>query len=267
MSRRRHGDPKSGGMAPMYEGPEVLTALLRKAGSPHPTEEVADKFRRAQAAGEPRSAVIPTLFPDEPRFPTPEDARRLYANLFGLWARLEAGFGLEDDAPAAVEEAERVPAAQLPPRGTELGRELTPDLVEAVWRHLAALPERELDRRRDRFMNVQPDLAAWLDAVPLPEEGGLAAADLVFEAWAMFDHAFGERLGPARYQDLAAVEREPPPLEAVQPAFAVYALEQLDLVSDEDTAFGEAQRAQVERAVAAAVAVLTGAVKGGGAEA
>src|SRR5512141_2816101 len=103
MSRRRGpgGDP---GVAPIYEGPEVLTALLRKAGSPHAADEVAERFKRAQAAGEARSAVIPALFPEEPRFDTPQEARRLYGNLFGLWGRLAAGLGTHDDTPEVVPE-------------------------------------------------------------------------------------------------------------------------------------------------------------------
>jgi hypothetical protein len=264
MSRR----PKmragaTAGIAPVYEGPEVLTALLARAGSPHGAEEVAAAFRRALQAGESRAEVIPGLFPDEPRFGSPDDARRLYSNLFGLWTRVEAGLGVEDDdAPVLVPDA---PAASpsLPGRGTAIGRQLTPDLVDAVWRHLAALPERDLRRRRDRFANAQPDLSAWLDAVPLPSAGGLAAADLAFEAWAMFDQGYGDRLEAVDFNDLIAVEKEPPPLESVQPAFAAYASEQLDVVQDEDPAFGDPERAQVERAVAAAVATLTGAVRGG----
>jgi hypothetical protein len=258
MTRRNRGREAAGGIAPVYEGPEVLTALLAKAGSPHTAEEVAARFGAAQKAGEPRGAVIPGLFPDEPRFGSPEDARRLYGNLFGLWGRLAAGLGPHDDAPEVVAEPELPP---LPERGAHDGDVLPADLVEAVWKHLAAAAPRELQRRRDRFMNVQPDLVAWLDAVPLPETGGLTATDLVFEAWAMFDQAHGDRLEPVTYRSLRELEDEPPPLEETQPPFAAYAAEQLDVVEDEDDAFDEAARAQVERAVAAAVAALGGAVR------
>jgi hypothetical protein len=230
-----------------------------KAGSPHDAAAVADAFGRAQAAGEPRSEVIPALFPNEPHFESPDAARRLYANLFGLWARLAAGLGPHDDAPEVAPEPPPAPA--LPDRGASPGTAVTADLVEAVWRHLAAAPPREVQRRRDRFQNVQPDLAAWLDAAPLPESGALAALDLVFELWAMFDQAFGERLGAVEFQELRALEQEPPPLEESQPAVAAYVAEQLDNLADEDAAFGEAQRAQVERTLAAVVAALGGAVR------
>ena len=247
------------GIAPVYEGPEVLTALLARAGSPRDAEDVADAFRRAQEAGEPRAAVIPGLFDEEPRFESPDAARRLYGNLFGLWARLAAGLGPHDDAPEVSPEP---PVAQpLPERGAAPGAVVPADVVEAVWRHLAAAPPREVQRRRDRFQNVQPDLAAWLEAATLPAAGALAALDLAFEAWAMLDQAFGDRLAAVDFATLRALESEPPPVEESQPALAAYVAEQLDNLADEDPAFGEPERAQVERTLAAAVAGLGQAVR------
>lgn len=264
MSRRGRRRPASspgdaGAVAPVYEGPEALEALLARAGTPLAIGELADRFARAVAAGEPRAAVIPALFAEEPRFASPDEARRLYANLFGLWARIAAGLGPHDDAPELVPEPP--PAPPLPERGLSPGRELTVEVVDAVWRNLAAASPREAQRARDRYAGAQPDLAAWLDAVPLPEAGALAAADLVFEAWAMLDQAFGERLGAAPWRLLRALEAEPPPLETTQPALAPYAAEQLDVVGDETAGFGPAERAQVERAVAAAVAALTASLR------
>jgi hypothetical protein len=243
----------------VYEGPEVLSALLSRAGSPHDAVAVTEVFRRAQAAGEARAAVIPGLFSDEPRFESPEAARRLYGNLFGLWARLAAGLGPHDDAPEVAPEPPPPPA--LPARGAAPGTTVPADVVEAVWRHLAGSPPREVQRRRDRFQNVQPDLSAWLDATPLPAAGALAALDLVFELWAMFDQAFGDRLGVVEFATLTGLEQEPPPAEESQPAVAAYAAEQLDLLADEDPAFGEAERAQVERTLAAAAAALSRSVR------
>jgi hypothetical protein len=263
MTRRnrggRGGGETAGGIEPVYEGPEVLGALLARAGSPHGAEEVTAIFARAQKAGEPRASVIPALFADEPHFESPDAARRLYGNLFGLWGRLAAGLGPHDDAPEVVPEPAELPP--LPERGAVEDVILPAELVEAVWKHLAAAAPREVQRRKDRFMNVQPDLVAWLDTVPLPETGGLAATDLVFEAWVMFDQGHGERLEAVTYRDLREAEEEPPPLESTQPALAAYVAEQLDLVLDEDPAFDAAARAQVERAVAAAVAALTAAVR------
>jgi hypothetical protein len=258
MSRRR-GPGQEGAWVPaVYEGPEVLTALLRKAGSPHSAEEVAERFQRAQAAGEARSTVIPGIFPQEPRFETPEDARRLYGNLFGLWSRLAAGLGARDDMPEVVPEPEE--AEPLPERGSLPGDVLTAEVVESVWTGLADASPRELQRRRDRFMNAQPDVMAWLESVPVPDVGSLALQDLAFEIWTMFDQAFGERLGTVEFRDLRDLEKEPPPLAEVQPALWTYISEQLDLSGEEDAAFDAAVRAQVERALSSVAAVLTAAV-------
>lgn len=265
-SRRRGSKGKGtgapGGIAPVYEGSAALDGLLARAGSPHDAAAVAEVFRRALAAGEQRAAVIPGLFPEEPRFDSPDAARRLYSNLFGLWARLSAGLGPHDDAPEVADEPP--PPPPLSERGATPGTVVPADLVEAVWRHLAASAPREVQRRRDRFQNSQPDLGAWLDATPLPDSGALAALDLVFELWAMFDQAFGDRLGVVEFAALSELEKEPPPAEESQPAMAAYAAEQLDLLADEEAGFGEAERAQVERTIAAAVAALSAAVREAG---
>jgi hypothetical protein len=252
MASRKRSREAPEATAGGYEGPEVLTALLARAGCPHGTEEVAEHFRVAAAAGEPRSDVIPALFPDEPRFDTPDAARRLYANLFGLWDRVAAGLGVDADAPALAE-----PAPVAPDRGSVEGRVLPPDFVEACWRWLAALPGREMTRLRDRFQNLQPDLDAWLGEVEVPDSGGLAAHDLVFETWAMMDRAFDDRLGDVEWKELRDLEAEPPALESVQPSLAAYVAEQLDNLEDEDDAFGLTERAQVERVIASAGAALT----------
>ena len=264
MSRRRGGGrgagaDATGGLAHVYEGPEVLGELLRRAGSPHRADEVAAIFRRAHDVGEPRALVIPGLFPAEPHFDSPDAARRLYGNLFGLWDRISAGLGAHDDAPELVPEPP--PPPPMPERGSAEGDDLEPDLIDAVWRDLAAAAPRDVQRRRDRFANAQPDLVAWLEGSPLPDSGGLAAMDLAFESWAMFDQAFGDRLGPVDYRDLRELEREPPPLEETQPALATYVMEQLDNLADEDPAFGAAERAQVERVLASASAALTDAIR------
>jgi hypothetical protein len=260
VSRRRgRGGEAPAGIAPVYEGPEVLSALLGRAGSPHDAEQVAAAFARAQKAGEPRSAVIPGLFPQEPQFDTPDAARRLYSNLFGLWARLAAGLGPHDDAPEVVPEPPPLP--ELPERGSVPGDLVPADLVEAAWRSLAAAAPREVQRRRDRFQNVQPDLLAWLEAAPLPEAGALAATDLAFETWAMFDQAFGDRLAAVDFKELREVANEPPPIAEAQPAIAAYVDEQLDNLADEDPAFGPQERAQVEKVIAAISAALTVAVR------
>jgi hypothetical protein len=220
---------------------------------------VAARFASAQQAGAERAATIPGLFPAEPRFASPEEARRLFQNLFGLWERVDRG-GL--GAVAAVGES-KVPddgpspePPPLPERGTTPGERVLPGIVEAVWQHLAGLPPHEQRRVRHRFESSQPDLVAWLAAVPLPESGAQAALDLILEAWAMLDQAFGDRMGCASWKVLTEKAQEPPPLEADQPALAAYVAEQLDLLAEEDVTFGPEERAQVERVVATASAAL-----------
>jgi hypothetical protein len=256
---------KEGEITHEYEGPDVLSSLLGRAGSPYNADEVAERFQLAQGGGEDRSDLIPALFPDEPRFDSADDARRLYGNLFALWDRLASGLSVAEDAPAATPEpvaAEPVAPAKpsLPPRGAARGNQLPPAVIESVWKYVDALSDRERRRLRDRFEGSQPDLVAWLDAVPLPDEGTLAAHDLVFETWAMFDVAFGARVTAVEFRDLRALESEPPPLEASQPALAIYVGEALDLVAEEDPGFGAAQRAQVERLVATVADALADAL-------
>ncbi|HET6922738.1 MAG TPA: hypothetical protein VFI16_06285 [Anaeromyxobacteraceae bacterium] len=254
--RRRRPESPDAGVAAIYEGPEVLSALLARAGSPLEAEEVAERFAAAQAAGESRGEAIPALFPGEPRFPSPDDARRLYGNLFGLWNRIQAGLGPSDDAPEVA-----APPVSAPERGLHGPGPLAADFVEQMWQYLAFAPEREGRRLRDRFQNGQPELAAWLDGVALPESGGLAASDLVLEAWAMFDQGFDDRLDKVAWKEIKALEAEPPPLESEQPALGAYVAEQLDNLADEEPAFGAEERAQVERVVAAAAAALGRAVR------
>ncbi len=262
MARRPKRGPggssfRDAGIPNVYEGPHVLSALLERAGSPLSAADVASRFRQAQGAREERGDVVPSLFPVEPRFGSPDEARRLYGNLFALWDRIGAGLSISDDAPAV---AEPLPAAalavHLPPRGAATGRQLTPALIEAVWKHLDLLPERERRRLLDRFETAQPDLFAWIEAVALPDEAALAARDLAFETWAMFDVAFGDRVGRVEFQELRQLESEPPALESSQPALAAYVAEALDLVAEEDPNLGASARAQVERVMATAAEAL-----------
>ncbi len=246
----------------------MLSDLLASAGSPFGAEEAAERFRQAQAGGQERADAIPPLFPDEPRFTSPDEARRLYANLFGLWNRVAAGLSASDDLPApgaassvpteVAPEAEEgpAPAPKLPERGAAPGRELAADIVEAVWKRLDALPEREQRRLRHRFESAQPDLVAWLDAAALGDGAGIAAQDLAFETWAMFDVAFGDRVGAVPFTELRDLEDEPPSLETTQPALAPYVAEVLDLLAEEDEGFDATHRAHVERVMATIAAAL-----------
>jgi hypothetical protein len=243
-----------GGVEAIYEGDEVLGALLARAGSTAGAAEVAQRFREAQASGEPRGAVIARLFEREPRFASPDEARRLYGNLFGLWQRVERGASNGAATAAAAPRSPTLPP--LPPRGSEPGPELPEALVDGMWRHLDALPPRERRRLRDRYEAAQPDLTAWLEALPLPDVAAVAAQDLAFELWAMLDQAFDDRVRAARFSDLRELERGPPPVAERQPAMAAYVDEVLDLVDEESGALAPEQRQAVARAMEIVVAAL-----------
>jgi hypothetical protein len=251
---------RAGGLPAVYEGPDELSALLARAGSPHDADAVAERFREAQRLGEERSEAIPALFEEEPHFATPDEAKRLYGNLFALWDRISRGLSISREAPEEPAPAAEAEATKLPPRGTMAGHLLPAPLVDAVWKHLDALTDRERQRLRDRFGSAQPNVTAWLEALTLPESAALATNDLAFEAWAMFDVAFGDRVGTVPFQALRATHAEPTPLEGTQPALATYVAEALDLVAADDASFGAAPRAQAERVLATVAEVLTGAL-------
>ena len=269
MSRRsKRGQARASevDLPEVYEGPAVLSELLARSGSPFGTGDVADRFREAQAAGRSRGDTVPALFRQEPHFASPEEARRLYSNLFGLWNRLLAGLSITEDPPEGTpantpSAAGQGAAPPFPRRGAAMGDELSSEIVEAVWKHLDGLPEREQRRLRHRFESAQPDVVAWLDTTSLSDAAAIAAQDLAFEAWAMFDVAFGDRVRAVQFAALRELADEPPALEATQPALAAYVGEVLDLLGEEDESVGVAQRAHVERVVATISAALVDALE------
>ncbi len=85
MGRRDRRVRDAPGFAHRFEDAEVLAELLAAAGSPLTPEEVLERFRAGRAEGAEAGEVIPALFPEAPRFPHPDVARRLFQNLLGLW--------------------------------------------------------------------------------------------------------------------------------------------------------------------------------------
>ena len=59
MSKRERRSSGAPGIAPEYEGPQVLDALLARAGCPLGATEVEERFREAIAAGIERSDAVP----------------------------------------------------------------------------------------------------------------------------------------------------------------------------------------------------------------
>ncbi|HZW89373.1 MAG TPA: hypothetical protein VFF12_09865 [Myxococcaceae bacterium] len=168
-----------------FESPEVLADLLDIAGSPLEPEEVLRRFRNGRAEGVEASEVIPTLFPEQPRFPNPDIARRLFQNLLGLWdASASPAFRLPA-TPVPRHRPEKVPAPG--PAGG-----MGPDraYVEAVRTWLAT-DRRARDRLADSFENRQDALLGSLDERGLSDEGWGVLRQLAFELHAVLEHADG----------------------------------------------------------------------------
>jgi hypothetical protein len=169
-----------------FESPEVLVELLGIAGSPLGPEEVLRRFRNGRAEGAEAGEVIPTLFPEPPRFPSPDVARRLFQNLLGLWdAAQSPEFRLPSGTDAPRARPEKVGAPGPPgPSGPDVG------YVQAVRAWLAS-DSRARDRLTDSFENRQDALLGSLDERGLSDEGWGVLRQLAFELHAVLEHADG----------------------------------------------------------------------------
>ncbi|RPH72136.1 MAG: hypothetical protein EHM78_04475 [Myxococcaceae bacterium] len=187
MSRRERRSRDEPGFVHRFEGPEVLAELLGIAGSPLEPEEVLRRFRAGRAEGAEAGEVIPTLFPEAPRFPSPEVARCLFQNLLGLW-------------DAAQSPEFRLPSRSVAPRRTHPEKVVIPGLpgptgpdfayVQAVRAWLAS-DRRARDRLSDSFENRQDALLGSLDERGLSDEGWGVLRQLAFELHAVLEHADG----------------------------------------------------------------------------
>jgi hypothetical protein len=216
----------------IFEGAEILDALLRSTGSPLSTHDVLGRMQTAIAEDGFPGDVIPRLFENEPRFADPVIARALYGNLLGLWDLLSQG---EDpaalgrlplqtggDAPDGVQTPVRPRRAARPPpppRRPEPFGEAGPDLdfVESAWQYLA-VADRERERLAHSFENRQDALLGALDELELPDEADAVARTLLFELHAMLELGWGARV---RRLSSADLRTEPSP-HLIPPALAAY---------------------------------------------
>lgn len=203
----KRGGPKREGIGASrlpraYEGRAALAGLLAQGGASMSADEVEQAIREAQAEGEPPGEVFDLLFEEEPRFPSPETAARLYGNLFGLWDRIAAG-GEVEPAPRAAAPGE-VTRAPAPKPTTE--RPLPGEFVEAAWRHLADLSDKEIVRLGHRWENCQPELSEQVRLDAGESDVAVDTADtLAFELWAMLDLARGgARIRPVLREEYEA---------------------------------------------------------------
>lgn len=231
-----------------YEGQAVLAQLMASVGSVLSPDDVKDLFVQAQKAGERPAQIFPELFDGEPHFGSPEEARRLYGNLFGLWDRLAAG---KPPEPRGADDAAAPPPPAPPPAPIE-GSELSDAFVEEGFAAITTLPPREARRLRDRFDQRESELLEvirLLGVAPAAEE---AAGDLAFELWLLCTWAFAERVGRTTFASLRSAKPA-----GTQPALQRYISEWLSEAElEEDGALLPADRARIEPVLLAAAEQL-----------
>lgn len=181
-----------------FEGAAVLADLLEEGGSPYGPEEVLGQFRQARKSGLAPSDVIPTLFPEEPRFRDPGQARRLFQNLLGLWDLCQDDVNLQLAGP-------RPKTARPLPPGPWAGATPTSAWVETARRFLAQ-DARARTRLLHSFENRQDSLLTFLDEQALSDEGYGVLQELAFELHAMLE--LGCRAAPGRVNP-AALTKSP----------------------------------------------------------
>jgi hypothetical protein len=234
MAQRDSG----GDLSRVYEGAPVLEALLAAVGAPHPAEAVKALFKEAQLAGALPSEVFPGLFEAEPKFASPEAARRLYGNLFGLWDRIAAG---QLDEPRSRSEKAAPPPPIPPP--PEVEGALIPDgFVQAALGALTTLPEKERTRQRDRFEQRESELCDAIRQMNLSPGAEQAGLDLAFEVWLLCGWSLGARAGRC---DFSALQKPTP--QGSQPALDRFIAEWLgEAELDEEEPLSASERQKLE---------------------
>jgi hypothetical protein len=174
-----------------FEGRAALDPLLLRSGTVADTEDVVEAFTQAARDGVPAPVVIQALWEDEPRFESPEEARRLFANLLALHDLVVAGAAIDLSLPSRPLQRER--AARPEPFGAD-GPEA--GFVEAAWRFLEDHPK-ERQRLDHGFENRHDALLSWLDLQGLSDEAFVLAVGLLSDLHAMCEVG-GHACVPAR---------------------------------------------------------------------
>jgi hypothetical protein len=223
-----------------YEGPQVLDALLRESGCELTDEDVRAEFEAALEEGTPANEIVELLWEAEPRFASPEQARRTFSNLFGLY-----------DAMANEAAAELVVLEEESP---DPAQPLRASFVDRAWALLDELPRPELKRADDRFDNLQADVAAFLfETLSAAEVGEVAlevAEDLAFQTWWLLTHARGpESVARPSLRDLKKARTDELG-EETEPALADFVSATLwEAAADEERPLPEADIPAVESAL------------------
>jgi hypothetical protein len=239
-----------------FEGAQTLDGLLDLAGSPMDTAEVLARMQAARADGTRYSDLIPTFFEEEPRFGSPEIARRLYQNLLGLWDLVEEGKSvrLEDEGPRPPRPKKVKPTPPVPFHPGEP----TAEFVEAAWRYVED-DEKARTRLTHAFENRQDAFLGALDAAGLTDEGYGVARHLLFELYAMLELGWPPGLTPVNPAALEA-DTEAPPVPQPLQAYADEAL--FEAEQDEEQPMAAQELEAVRRLVRRGLAALWSARKG-----
>lgn len=238
-----------------FEGAQMLDGLLEMSGSPYDTAEVLARMQAAHAKGRPHSDVIPDLFEEEPRFPSPDVARLLYQNLLGLWDLVEEGRAVRLEDGPRPPRPKKVKAT-LPPAFHP--DEPTGEFVEAAWRYLED-DEKARTRLMHSFENRQDALLGALDAAGLTDEGYGVARHLLFELYAMLELGWSPGVASVRPAALVADTTAPP----VPQSLRTYADEALfEAEQDEEQPLTAQELEAVRTLVQSGLAALWGARKG-----
>lgn len=238
-----------------FEGPLTLDGLLDLSGSSLDTAGVLARMQAAQAEGTAYSDVIPTFFEEEPRFPSPEIARRLYQNLLGLWDLVAEGKPVRlDDGPRPPRPKKVKPPAPTPFHPGAPSAEF----VEAAWRYLED-DEKSRTRLTHAYENRQDALLGALDAAGLTDEGYGVARHLLFELYAMLELGWPPGLTPVNPAALEA-DTEAPPVPQPLQAYADEAL--FEAEQDEEQPLTSQELEAVRRLVRRGLAALWSARKG-----
>lgn len=153
-----------------YEGQSVLNTLLEASGCELSEEEVIEEFRCGVEEGSEPSDIIPLLWEREPHFQSPDDARRTFSNLFGLWDIIQ-----KEQVGDLIT---LIPA-------TDIERPLTPAYTEQLWKAFGRLSDGDFKKTQSRFENQSDGLGQYLLGAlsSLSSHGIEISFQLAFESW------------------------------------------------------------------------------------
>ncbi|MCA9538189.1 MAG: hypothetical protein KC620_04845 [Myxococcales bacterium] len=240
---RAHADDRR--LPRHFEGPEILAELLEASGCDLTVDDVVEEFQCAVEEGTAAHEVIPLLWELEPKFRSPDAARRTFSNLFGLW-----------DEVAADARGELISLEGLDPDAP-----LKPEHVDRAWFELDELDRPAWRKARDRFDNLQFDLHSFVfeHLAGLTDVAIETALDLTFETWWICERLRGaDRVPrPSRAALDAACELDVEAEAEPEPGLAAIHTARLwEQAADETRPLPEEAIAPIERVLRAVRTVL-----------